>query len=151
MRIVLHLRLLVEHRSQARIVHEEDARQALRELVGDFLDGRHVARARRAFDLEVIAVVVMELLQRLSMMRKFTGIQIGPRQLELPPNSVGVRLAGLVVDLQIHAVQVIDVGLLLVRLRQRTHAVRRQELGLVEQAPQDLLHAMAAQQRQQPA
>ena len=44
-----------------------------------------------------------------------------------------------------------DVGLLLVVLRERAHAVVGQELGLVEHAPQQHLHAVAAQQRQQAA
>src|SRR5690349_3167916 len=65
MRVVLQARILREHRAMPVLVLEEDARQPCAELFGHIVDRDEVARADRALDLEVIAVIVMELLQRL--------------------------------------------------------------------------------------
>ena len=43
---------------------QEDAREAAGEFGRDFPEVHHLARARRAFYFEVVAVVVMELLER---------------------------------------------------------------------------------------
>ena len=59
-------RLLAEHRAaRRRSSRRKMPRQPLRELVGDLVDRVIAAGAGRALDLEVVAVVVVELLQRL--------------------------------------------------------------------------------------
>ena len=69
------------------LVAQENRAQATCELLGDLEDREKFSGARRALDLEVIAVVMVKALQRFDD-QEFTGIQIGPRQLELPPNRV---------------------------------------------------------------
>src|SRR5450631_2845647 len=65
MGVRLQLGLVTQHGPLAVGVLQENARQAMRQLGGDLLDREIAARSRRAFHLEVIAVVMMKFLQRL--------------------------------------------------------------------------------------
>src|ERR1044071_2116468 len=62
--ILLHLRILTEHRTDAALVLEEQAFQSRRELVGDLIEREQLARTCRALNAKIVAVVVMKLLQR---------------------------------------------------------------------------------------
>src|SRR5215469_8183947 len=53
------------HRPLTLLVGEEQPREAPGQLIGNLVERRESPRARRALDAEVIAVVVMKLLQRL--------------------------------------------------------------------------------------
>src|ERR1700722_4455164 len=64
-RIRLQLRLLTQHRPLAARVLQEDPRQAVRQFRGDLLNGEIVPRSGRTFHSEIVAVVMMKLLQRL--------------------------------------------------------------------------------------
>src|SRR5689334_6141190 len=64
MRIPLHARVMIEYRPLALLVLQEDAREPRGELIRHLVDRHELARARRALDAKVIAVVVMKLLQR---------------------------------------------------------------------------------------
>src|SRR5581483_2834974 len=64
-RVTLHVLVGAEHRPAAVRVAQEDARQAPRVLGWDLPEGQALARAGGTLDQEVVAVVVVELLQRL--------------------------------------------------------------------------------------
>ena len=63
--IRLQLRVLAQDRTIPLAVLEENARQPLGQFGGYFFDGNKMPRSGRAFDFEIIAVIVMKLLQRL--------------------------------------------------------------------------------------
>src|SRR4051812_19024608 len=62
--ITRELRVIVKHRTFALFILQKNSREPARQFVRDFFDGDEVSRSVRTFDLEVITVVVMELLQR---------------------------------------------------------------------------------------
>src|SRR5438034_2623149 len=64
-RIGGEFRMILERRAPAILVFEEEAGDSLNELVGRLVDRDEFSRAGRAFDFEIITVVVMEFLQRL--------------------------------------------------------------------------------------
>src|SRR5262249_52998521 len=64
-RVVLVLGRLPEDGPPAALVRQENAGQAAGQLLGHALDGDEPAGTRRALDLEVVAVVVVKLLERL--------------------------------------------------------------------------------------
>ena len=67
--------------------------QAARHFAGHLPQSHHLSRPGRELNLEIVTKVVVEFLQRFDQ-QKFTGNQMGPRQLELPPNSpVSIRPA----------------------------------------------------------
>ena len=78
------------------------------------------------------------------------GNQTGPRQLELPPKAPVRDSAGLVVDAVPLAAQVQHERLLPVDRAEGADAVVGQELVRVEHPRQQRLHAVAADERQQP-
>jgi hypothetical protein len=120
-RVKVELRHAAVARAATRVVLREDGDEAVLQLLGDVAgdvesagalwaetaggspEVHEVAAARRALDLEVLAVVLVEALQRLDHAvvmcerersktrrdcthRKLTASQTGPRQLLLPPN-----------------------------------------------------------------
>src|SRR5262245_53226940 len=102
------------------------------------------SRAGRALDGEVVTVVVMKLLQRLD-------DQVIDRE---PDRSAPVRIAAeearprfgrFVVDRVELAAGGKDVRLIQMLARERSYAIRRQELRFVEHSPQQFLHSAAAQ------
>ena len=66
------------------------------------------------------------------MIRALTGIQIGPRQFELPPNMPGIGLRRQVGDPVFLAAGMDDIGVIGVVARQRADAEGAEELVLVE-------------------
>src|SRR5258708_6573235 len=52
-------------RAVSRLAPQEKADEALREFIGTLLQGQILARSRRALDLKIVAVVMIELLQSL--------------------------------------------------------------------------------------
>ena len=148
--IRLQLGGMAQHRAVAVFILQEDARQSARQLLGNLLDREQRAGARRAFDFEIVAVVVVEFLQRLD-----------DQEIEREPDRsapVGiaaevprVRLRRRVADREIVAVAAEHVRPLEVRARERPHAVVGQEFRFVQHALQQPLHAVSAQQRQQAA
>src|SRR5678815_54646 len=122
MRVVLQSRILREHRAAAVFVLEKDSRQARAELLGHVVDRDEPARADRALDLEVIAVVVMELLQR------FDDEEVDREPDRTAPVRVAaeqsrVGLGGQIANTQIHSVDAEEIWLPLVHLRDRSHPV----------------------------
>src|SRR5947209_8140544 len=63
-RIALQLRVVAEDCPPTLLVAQEQPTQSTRQLLRHLFNGDEVAGTARAFDLEVVAVVVMELLQR---------------------------------------------------------------------------------------
>ena len=63
MRIRLDFLAVVEYRSFAILVAEKDAAEPVRDLVGDVVDREKYSRAGRALDLEIVAIIMVKLLQ----------------------------------------------------------------------------------------
>ena len=150
MRIGLQLWFMAEHGAVAVGVLQENARQAARQLGRDLLDGEVLARSGRAFHLEIVAVVMVELLQGFDD-EEIDGEPDGPAPVGIAAELAAVGFRRLVAHGQIGAVDAQYIGTFEVCARHRSHAVGRQELGLIEHAGQQFLHAVAAQQRQQAA
>ena len=107
------------------------------------------SRPGRAFDREIVAIIVVEPVQRLDQQEidrhpdRPAPIRIAAEQVRVsirPARSSMLKRLPVVLE---------DERIALVILRERADAVVGQELGLVEHAPQQALHAVAAQQRQQ--
>src|SRR3954452_15674398 len=64
-RIALEELLLPEDRPQPLLVTQEGARESPRQLHRDLIQGQELAGARRTLNLEIVAVVMVELLERL--------------------------------------------------------------------------------------
>ena len=75
---------------------QEDRDEPARDLLGHLVQV-HLRPSRWGIRPEVVAVVVVDC-SSARMRRKFTGIQIGPRQLELPPNMPVSDSAGWYLD-----------------------------------------------------
>ncbi len=143
MHIALKLRAPAEYRPLAIVLPGEEPGDSLGDLVGDARDGHVVSRSGRAFDLEVVAVIAVKAVER-------GDDEVVERQ---PDRTAPVRVAaelarrrlrGAVGDDAAMAVQREFVRLGCVPLGEGADAVGRKELGFVEQAAQQELHAMAA-------
>ena len=85
------------------------------------------------------------------MSRKLTGIQTGPRQLELPPNIPVSDSAGTYADAELLAADVEDVRVVELVARQRADAVGAEELVLVQHPGQDAAQLRLVDDGEQPA
>ena len=85
MRIFLELLRSTVNRTSSVFILQEDAGQPARKLLGYFEERQVLPGTGGALDFELVAVKLIQLM-RPRMRRPFTGIQTGPRQLELPPN-----------------------------------------------------------------
>ena len=83
------------------------------------------------------------------MRRALTGIQTGPRQLELPTEHARIRLGREIVHPVVLATRLEDIRVLLVELGERADAVRAQELVLVEHLGEDSAQPFRVDQRQE--
>src|SRR5208283_3060042 len=73
------------HRPPAGFIPKEDPLQTIGYFMGDLEEIHQFARAGGTLDFEVVTVIEIERsMARIS--TTFTGIHIGPRQLEFPPN-----------------------------------------------------------------
>ena len=154
LQVVAEVRIRLLHRVFARAraepagVDEEEPGEACGQFVGNFAQAEERPRPGWALDAEVVPVICVELPQRLD-------YQVVHRHPDRPapvgvsPKEAAVRLTGLIRHGMLHPAKVHAVRMLFMELRQRAHAVRRQEFALVEHAAQQLLHAVPAQERQQ--
>ena len=85
-RIVLERRRAAVDRPVTIRVAQEDPFEAAGDLLRHLEQVHHVARTGRALHLEVVAVVQRRSSAAPDDQMALTGIQIGPRQLEFPPN-----------------------------------------------------------------
>jgi hypothetical protein len=120
----------VDRTASGRVAHEQPAEPAF-ELPRDLVERHVMAGSRRAFDGEVVAQVVVELLQR------FDDQEVDRKPDRPSPVRVAAehgrpRLAGLVVDAVNAVADEQLVGRGPVPARHGAHAVRRQELGFVQ-------------------
>jgi hypothetical protein len=63
--VAVQLRVVSQSRTKAALIAQENAREAAGQFIRHLVDRQEVARAGRTLDLEIIAVVVVKLLQRL--------------------------------------------------------------------------------------
>jgi hypothetical protein len=84
-RIVLKLLDAPVHRAFSVLLAKEDIGQPSIDLDRNLEQRDLIARTRRALDFKVVSVKLIKLISARKI-RPLTGIQIGPRQLELPPN-----------------------------------------------------------------
>ena len=85
------------------------------------------------------------------MIRALTGIQIGPRQFELPPNMPRVGFGRQIGDTVFLAPDMDDVGMVGMVARQRADAVGAEEFVLVEHLRQHAAELGFVEDRGQPA
>ncbi len=57
------LRVILQHGALTVLAFQEQPREPVGEFAGDFVDGQEFPRAGGAFDLEIVAIIVMEFLQ----------------------------------------------------------------------------------------
>src|SRR2546426_4286005 len=144
-RVILQTPIVPEHGALSVIVAKEDPGQAGRQLGRDLVDGVIATGSRGTLDPEIVAVVVMELLQRLD-------DQVVDRHPDRPaPIRVAAKesrrgLAWLILDCKALAVPLQHVRTLLVVSRERTNTVVGQKLRFVEHPAEELLHPAAAQE-----
>src|SRR5207302_653153 len=122
MRVAVQLRMVAEHWTAAIGVAQEQARQPPRQLIGGVFDRDEAPGIRGAFDLEIVAVVVMELLQRLDnevVYRKPDW----PAPVRVAAKHAAIRLGGLVAHGMGDAAGPKRVRMRAVNLRQSAHAV----------------------------
>ena len=129
---------------------QEDARQPPRQL------GRDLPEVERASSepvgkrhLQRVAVEVVKLLERLDQ-EIVHGEPDRPAPVRVAAEETARRLGGLVVDAVIDAVRCEHVRMVPVIARQRAHAVRRQELVLVQHEAENARQLLAADDRQEP-
>src|SRR5258708_33274416 len=143
MHVALKLRTPAEDCPLAVGLRREEPGDAMRELIGGTRDRHVVARSGRAFDLEVVAVIAMEAAKR----GDDEEIERQPDRtapVRVAAKLIGSRLSGAVSDDAAMAVQRELVRLDRMPLGKGADAVGGKELGLVEQAAQHELHAVAA-------
>src|SRR5882724_7650741 len=99
-RIRLELRILAQYGTVAGRILQEQPRQPARQLGGHLLEAHEIAGAGRAFDLEVIAVVVVELLQRFDD-EEVHGEPDGAAPIRVSAEYPAVRLGGNVANSKI--------------------------------------------------
>src|ERR1043166_174704 len=147
-RIGRELRMILHHRSRARFILQEQTRKPPRNFLGRIIDSDELLRAGGAFDFEIITVVMMEALKRFDE-------QVIDRHpdwsapIRVAAEKSAQRFAGPVANFQLTALTYEAIRIVLVTFRKRTHAVVGKEFRLVQQTPQQALHAMSAQEREQ--
>ena len=130
-RVGLELFEISEYRPAAVFVLQKDAGHAARQFARHFPQVHHLSGTGGELDFEIVAQVVMKLLQRLDQ-------QIIHREPDRPTpvgiaaEQSGGRLAGLVVDAMLHAVDRQLVRIVAMELRQRANAVGREKLVLIQ-------------------
>src|SRR5437588_10284248 len=104
--------------------------------------------AGRAFDFEIVAVVMMKLLERFDEQiidrKPNRSAPIG-----IAAEDSGLRFGGLVIYDFGFAAHVENVGMFFVIFAERTHAVVAQKFIRIEHAPQQTFHSMPASERDQ--
>src|ERR1700682_2172833 len=63
MRVLLQVGIVAIHRTSAALIPEKKACQAGGQLICDLIEGDEFSRVCRAFNFEIVAVVVMKILQ----------------------------------------------------------------------------------------
>src|ERR1044071_5399709 len=109
-RILLVTRVVTEDGAIALVVFQKNPRQARGELVGDVVDRRKVVRTRGAGDPELIAVVVMKLLQRLDD-EEVDRKPDWPTPVRVAAEEAAVGFGGLIANGEVHAVMAVHVRL----------------------------------------
>src|SRR5258708_4853452 len=102
---------------------------------------------RRALDLEVVAVVVMKLLQRLDdeVVRRHPD---GPAPIRVAAEKAALGFGRSISDFMRQVAAVEAVGSALIDLREGADAVITQEFCFIEHPAQEAFHAMPAQDRE---
>src|SRR6516165_148965 len=148
--VVLKAAVVAEYGPLPIRIPEEDPVQAGSELVGDLVDRVMPTRTRWTLHFEIVAVVVVELLER------FNDQVIHRHPDRSAPIRVSAKesrrgLAGLILDREALPIPLERIWTIAVVPREGAHAIVRQEFRFVEHAAKQLFHAAAPEQRQQPA
>src|SRR4030095_6421360 len=113
------------------VITQENPRQPLRDLTGDFPKRQHLTRTDRTFDFEVFAEVMMKLLERFDhqiVQRKpdrTTPIRVTTKQSR-------ARLGRLVSHPVLGAIHLQHIRMVFVKTRNRTNAIRRKKFVFIE-------------------
>src|SRR5437773_4172519 len=149
-RVALELLRVAVHGPSAVAPAQKEPDEPARQLPGDVPEVEPPVRAARTLDLQVVAIKVVELLQRLDE-------QVVHREPEraapvgVAAEERGRGLGGLVAHAMLHAIHGQHVGMRAVVARQRADAVRRQELVAIEHVAQHARELRSIDDREQPA
>ena len=149
-RIGGELGVIFQHGPLTVAAFEEKVCEALRDFIRGVVERDEVSRARRALDLELRAVVVMEFLQRLDE-QEIHRQPDRPAPVGVAAKQPALRFRRPVGNFQRIPVALEAIRLLFVRLGKRADAVVAEELRLIQHPAQQAFHAMPAQQREQAA
>ena len=137
--------MMLEDRTAPGFILQENARQAASQFVRDFANGQVSRRAGRTLDLEIVAVILVELLQRFDE-QVVDGHPDRPPPVRVSTEEAGNGFRGLITDTDFIATTAEHVGMRLVDLRDGAHAVIRKEFGLIEHPAEKTLHTMPAKE-----
>jgi hypothetical protein len=123
--IPLHARVMPVDCSQPVLIPGEDPGEPPGKLVGDIVDRHQLPGTRRALDLEIVAIVVMKLLQGLDD-EIIDGEPDGPAPVGVASEEAAVGLGRLIAHAEIHPVDAEHIGVLGVHAREGPNTIRRQ-------------------------
>src|SRR5215831_8717248 len=148
MRISLPRLVCAIDRPTTTLLAQEDVRQARREVLRDLPERALHARAGGTLDEKLVAVVVMEPLQRLNE-QKVDGKPDGAAPVRVPTKQPGARLARFIVDGVFTTIHLDHIRMLSMKTAHAADAMLAEKLLGIEHTLQQALHAVAAYQRQQ--
>ncbi len=122
MGVQLQLRLVAQHRPFSHAVPQKDARHAMCKFGCNLVERQKMSRSGWAFHFEVLAIVVMELLQRLDD-EEIEREPDGPTPVGIAAELPRLRFGRGVAHRLVHVAHVQLEGVLEMPLRQSTHAV----------------------------
>src|SRR5438105_6787079 len=109
------------------------------------------SRTGRAFDFEIVAVVVVEFLERLN--EKIIDRQPDrPAPIRIAAENIRLRFAGVVTHDTLRAVLLVEnIGISRVEFADRAYSMIAQEFSGIQHPTQEAFHAMSARERNQAA
>src|SRR5689334_5568110 len=142
--------MVAEHGSSLVAVLQKKPTQSPREFIGHAFYAQELTRTGRAFYFEIVAVIMMKLLQGLDN----KVVQRHPDRtspVRVAAEEPGIRFGRLIRNRKLGSVRPKLVWVVQVMPRNRADAEVGKELGLVQHSSEQALHPMAAQQGQQMA
>ena len=136
-----------EHRSPSMRVAQKEAAQAQRQFTRDLSQAQVLPRVGWALHFEVIAVIPVELVEGFDdeIVDRHPN---RPAPIGVSTEQIGCRFSGNIADAEDMPRVLEGVRGLFVEFRYGANAVIREELRLVQHAPQDAFHPVTAHQRQ---
>lgn len=140
-RIGLEFFRVAKHRAASFFVFQENTRKPTRYLLRNFPQIHHNAGTSRTLDLQIVAVIMMEFLQRFDQ-KVVDGKPNRPSPVRIAAEKAACRLGWFVIDAIFLAIDFEDVRRIFMKLRHGSNAVRRKKFILVEHDLQNAFEAI---------